>query len=41
MTKEYVTKVLLFRRRLVDGMNYEDLLSKIAATLEQGEFGPF
>ncbi len=41
LTKEYVLKVLLFRRKLVDGMNYEDLLSKVVGSLEQGEFGPF
>ena len=32
-TKEYVMKVLLFRRKLIDGINYEDLMSKIAETL--------
>ncbi len=41
LTKEYVLKILLFRRKLVDGMNYEDLLTKVVGSLEQGEFSPF
>ena len=32
-TREYVLKVLLFRRNLVDGINKEDLLAKVTGVL--------
>lgn len=32
-TREYVLKVLLFRRKLIDGINQEDLLARVATLL--------
>jgi len=39
--KEYALKVLIYRAKLVEGVNQVDVLAKISTMLESAEAGPF
>ena len=39
--KEYALKVLIYRAKLVEGVNQVDVLAKISTMLENAEVGPF